>query len=171
MDGAVDVALSDSSTCRHDGTNLKEDGVLYSNFSSENQIPDRTQMSSSSRTQSESSGDNNFQVGEAQTPYTYIDTHIMSGDNRNLAGHGDMNKFEGKNETYFPKWRLPSKIRRKFAVPNKDYGYSMQETSKTADDMDDSSVGVNSPKNSLRVCVDCNTTKTPLWRGGPQGPK
>ncbi|CAA6666162.1 unnamed protein product [Spirodela intermedia] len=22
-----------------------------------------------------------------------------------------------------------------------------------------------------RVCSDCNTTKTPLWRSGPQGPK
>ncbi|KAK3018119.1 hypothetical protein RJ639_004578, partial [Escallonia herrerae] len=24
---------------------------------------------------------------------------------------------------------------------------------------------------TVRVCSDCNTTKTPLWRGGPQGPK
>ncbi|XXG74355.1 hypothetical protein AAC387_Pa07g3095 [Persea americana] len=23
----------------------------------------------------------------------------------------------------------------------------------------------------LRVCTDCNTSKTPLWRGGPAGPK
>lgn len=23
----------------------------------------------------------------------------------------------------------------------------------------------------IRVCSDCKTTKTPLWRGGPQGPK
>lgn len=23
----------------------------------------------------------------------------------------------------------------------------------------------------FRVCSDCNTTKTPLWRSGPQGPK
>ncbi|CAM8994577.1 unnamed protein product [Rhodiola kirilowii] len=22
-----------------------------------------------------------------------------------------------------------------------------------------------------RTCVDCNTTKTPLWRGGPAGPR
>ncbi|KAI8565408.1 hypothetical protein RHMOL_Rhmol03G0256800 [Rhododendron molle] len=25
--------------------------------------------------------------------------------------------------------------------------------------------------NSIRVCSDCNTTKTPLWRSGPRGPK
>lgn len=24
---------------------------------------------------------------------------------------------------------------------------------------------------TIRVCSDCNTTKTPLWRSGPQGPK
>lgn len=24
---------------------------------------------------------------------------------------------------------------------------------------------------TIRVCVDCNTTKTPLWRSGPRGPK
>ncbi|KAF5946688.1 hypothetical protein HYC85_016916 [Camellia sinensis] len=25
--------------------------------------------------------------------------------------------------------------------------------------------------NPIRVCADCNTTKTPLWRSGPRGPK
>ncbi|KAJ7955884.1 GATA transcription factor [Quillaja saponaria] len=31
----------------------------------------------------------------------------------------------------------------------------------------------NSSNNSstIRVCADCNTTKTPLWRSGPRGPK
>ncbi|KAF8388823.1 hypothetical protein HHK36_025503 [Tetracentron sinense] len=34
--------------------------------------------------------------------------------------------------------------------------------------------GINSSCNSnniIRVCADCNTTKTPLWRSGPRGPK
>ena len=31
-----------------------------------------------------------------------------------------------------------------------------------------SSYNNNSP---IRVCSDCNTTKTPLWRSGPKGPK
>ncbi|KAJ6802024.1 putative GATA transcription factor 22 isoform X1 [Iris pallida] len=29
----------------------------------------------------------------------------------------------------------------------------------------------NSPTGIIRVCSNCNTTKTPLWRSGPQGPK
>lgn len=29
----------------------------------------------------------------------------------------------------------------------------------------------NFPSGIIRVCSDCSTTKTPLWRSGPQGPK
>ncbi|XVF35015.1 hypothetical protein REPUB_Repub18cG0108600 [Reevesia pubescens] len=29
----------------------------------------------------------------------------------------------------------------------------------------------NCSNNTIRVCADCNTTKTPLWRSGPRGPK
>lgn len=29
----------------------------------------------------------------------------------------------------------------------------------------------NQSFNTVRVCADCNTTKTPLWRSGPRGPK
>uniref|UniRef100_A0A7N0V648 GATA-type domain-containing protein n=1 Tax=Kalanchoe fedtschenkoi TaxID=63787 RepID=A0A7N0V648_KALFE len=29
----------------------------------------------------------------------------------------------------------------------------------------------NHHSNVIRVCSDCNTTRTPLWRSGPQGPK
>nr|AFK36651.1 unknown [Lotus japonicus] len=40
---------------------------------------------------------------------------------------------------------------------------------------DNSSCNIPSNNNSnipaVRVCADCNTTKTPLWRGGPRGPK
>lgn len=38
----------------------------------------------------------------------------------------------------------------------------------TENSSNSSSNNSNSP---IRVCSDCNTTKTPLWRSGPQGPK
>lgn len=32
--------------------------------------------------------------------------------------------------------------------------------------------GYNGSNNCvIRICSDCNTTKTPLWRSGPRGPK
>ncbi|WCJ42673.1 GATA transcription factor 21 [Euphorbia peplus] len=30
---------------------------------------------------------------------------------------------------------------------------------------------LNNNNSTIRVCADCNTTKTPLWRSGPRGPK
>lgn len=33
------------------------------------------------------------------------------------------------------------------------------------------SSSMNQPLGVIRVCSDCNTTKTPLWRSGPCGPK
>lgn len=34
------------------------------------------------------------------------------------------------------------------------------------------SINITSSNNTpIRVCSDCNATKTPLWRSGPQGPK
>ncbi|CAI9766023.1 unnamed protein product [Fraxinus pennsylvanica] len=34
-----------------------------------------------------------------------------------------------------------------------------------------SSYNNNIDNSPIRVCADCNTTKTPLWRSGPKGPK
>lgn len=36
---------------------------------------------------------------------------------------------------------------------------------------DNYSSNSSSSNNPIRVCSDCNTTKTPLWRSGPRGPK
>ncbi|EEF48061.1 GATA transcription factor 21 [Ricinus communis] len=38
------------------------------------------------------------------------------------------------------------------------------------DDYSSKNLSDNS-NNTIRVCSDCNTTKTPLWRSGPRGPK
>lgn len=46
---------------------------------------------------------------------------------------------------------------------------SFQNT-QTAPSSTTSNHRINS-NSTTRVCADCNTTTTPLWRGGPKGPK
>ncbi|KAE9609889.1 hypothetical protein Lal_00006398 [Lupinus albus] len=81
------------------------------------------------------------------------------------------------------KW-LPSKIRimRKMMVSGQTTdsyvgGSSMQKFEDQKQPLsplgtDNSSNNYpNHNNNTVRVCADCHTTKTPLWRSGPRGPK
>ncbi|GMI92695.1 cytokinin-responsive gata factor 1, GATA TRANSCRIPTION FACTOR 22, GNC-LIKE [Hibiscus trionum] len=45
-----------------------------------------------------------------------------------------------------------------------------QQPSSSPDHSGNSSYN-NNNNSTIRVCADCNTTKTPLWRSGPRGPK
>ncbi|KAG0494241.1 hypothetical protein HPP92_005235 [Vanilla planifolia] len=54
-----------------------------------------------------------------------------------------------------------NKTRRRMSSPLQDRAVLNQEISN----------GNISPSCIVRVCSDCNTTKTPLWRSGPRGPK
>ncbi|KAL8498134.1 hypothetical protein ACS0TY_021461 [Phlomoides rotata] len=65
---------------------------------------------------------------------------------------------EGHNSNY--KW-MSSKMR----VMQK-----MKNDSWETDQMSSNSCSYNN-NSPIRVCADCNTTKTPLWRSGPKGPK
>ncbi|KAF4355626.1 hypothetical protein CsatB_025846 [Cannabis sativa] len=50
----------------------------------------------------------------------------------------------------------------------------LDQTDKRSDSEDMSSKnpsGVSSEESHKKTCADCGTTKTPLWRGGPAGPK
>ncbi|XP_076917842.1 uncharacterized protein LOC143607999 [Bidens hawaiensis] len=49
-----------------------------------------------------------------------------------------------------------------------DHHDHQEPTSSPMDETVHSNTSNNIP---IRVCSDCNTTKTPLWRSGPQGPK
>ncbi|KZV22326.1 GATA transcription factor 17-like [Dorcoceras hygrometricum] len=40
-----------------------------------------------------------------------------------------------------------------------------------SDDMRVNGDSVSSSGTNIKICVDCGTSKTPLWRGGPAGPK
>lgn len=39
------------------------------------------------------------------------------------------------------------------------------------ENINDNNTSNNTCSVPIRVCSDCNTTKTPLWRSGPRGPK
>ncbi|KAL5771031.1 hypothetical protein ACOSP7_015185 [Xanthoceras sorbifolium] len=48
---------------------------------------------------------------------------------------------------------------------------SISETENSCNNNNNSYNINNNTTNTIRVCADCNTTKTPLWRSGPRGPK
>ncbi|XP_047333640.1 GATA transcription factor 16-like [Impatiens glandulifera] len=41
----------------------------------------------------------------------------------------------------------------------------------TSSDSSEDMIIVKTPDDNVKMCTDCGTTKTPLWRGGPSGPK
>ncbi|XVF88752.1 hypothetical protein PTKIN_Ptkin19aG0076700 [Pterospermum kingtungense] len=45
-----------------------------------------------------------------------------------------------------------------------------QQLASSPDNSSNSSYNNNNSSSTVRVCADCNTTKTPLWRSGPRGP-
>lgn len=79
-----------------------------------------------------------------------------------------------------PKWLSPKKrlmLKMKNSEDHTSLTLSNSSVGKVEDQniqasTDHSSSITSSYSNSpIRVCADCNTTKTPLWRSGPNGPK
>ncbi|KAF5481854.1 hypothetical protein F2P56_002473 [Juglans regia] len=99
----------------------------------------------------------------------------------------EINKIEDQSETSSAKW-MPSKMRmmRKMITsertgldtplnPMQKY-FEDQKQPKPPNNSENDNMSRNNSLNSssntaIRVCADCNTTKTPLWRSGPRGPK
>ncbi|KAL4297979.1 hypothetical protein GQ457_12G022470 [Hibiscus cannabinus] len=52
-----------------------------------------------------------------------------------------------------------------------DRKVQINQPSSSPDNSSNSSYNNNNTNSPIRVCADCNTTKTPLWRSGPRGPK
>eukprot|EP01018_Ginkgo_biloba_P028157 Gb_32966 [translate_table: standard] len=130
--------------------------------------PDQA-LVNSSRPQSEISADTHDQErGKPSSKWKEATNDMCSNalNSRDRISQRATPSFEGScsklKDEYFPKWRLPMKIQRKISTPNND---SIQDEPKSCDADD---VGL---RYAQRVCVDCNTNKTPLWRSGPQGPK
>ncbi|KAK8509079.1 hypothetical protein V6N13_062132 [Hibiscus sabdariffa] len=84
------------------------------------------------------------------------------------------------------KW-MPSKMRILRKMMSSERSDLSKSSTAAATKFEDLKVQINQPSSSpdnsinssynnnnnspIRVCADCNTTKTPLWRSGPRGPK
>ncbi|WVZ79659.1 hypothetical protein U9M48_027214 [Paspalum notatum var. saurae] len=83
----------------------------------------------------------------------------------------DMGKLQvgGSLEMAAGGWSPPAKMRitRKAAA---DPG-AAKKPRRRVQGYEDTSMGGRPNLGVIRVCSDCNTTKTPLWRSGPCGPK
>ncbi|KAE8658176.1 GATA transcription factor 23 [Hibiscus syriacus] len=93
---------------------------------------------------------------------------------------GESDDHRHEDSSY--KW-MPSKMR----ILRKMMSSEHSDFSKSSTKFEDQKVQINQPSSSpdnssissyydnnnslIRVCADCNTTKTPLWRSGPRGPK
>ncbi|KAL2547911.1 putative GATA transcription factor 22 [Forsythia ovata] len=49
--------------------------------------------------------------------------------------------------------------------------HKRESSSSLETDLSSNAPSFNNNNDNIRVCADCNTTKTPLWRSGPKGPK
>ncbi|KAE8705885.1 angio-associated migratory cell protein-like [Hibiscus syriacus] len=57
------------------------------------------------------------------------------------------------------------------AMKFEDLKVQINQPSSSPDNSSNSSYNNNNNNSPIRVCADCNTIKTPLWRSGPRGPK
>lgn len=78
-----------------------------------------------------------------------------------------------KGEDGSVKW-MPSKVRMMRRMMVSDQAQKCEEQKQPLSPLgtDNSSNSSSNHSNiNVRVCSDCHTTKTPLWRSGPRGPK
>uniref|UniRef100_A0A2P2JSF8 GATA-type domain-containing protein n=1 Tax=Rhizophora mucronata TaxID=61149 RepID=A0A2P2JSF8_RHIMU len=97
----------------------------------------------------------------------------LKNENRNVSRISVSSKREGKQEkkgkNVSVKW-MSSKMRLMRKTMSLDQAATDIPERSTHNDRS-SQDSPNGSSNTVRVCADCNTTKTPLWRSGPRGPK
>ncbi|KAL0308501.1 UNVERIFIED_CONTAM: putative GATA transcription factor 22 [Sesamum radiatum] len=107
-----------------------------------------------------------------ESSYDEIKNKVNSGLKLTLWKNDD----EGLAEKDIPvKWmstkmRVMQKMKNTDRVTGSSFKQLLQPSSSMETDLSSNSSSYNS-NSPIRVCADCNTTKTPLWRSGPKGPK
>lgn len=99
----------------------------------------------------------------------------MADDNKSSHKLSVFKKEEGdEGNKSTEKW-MSSKMRLMRKMMNSDCTTAKIEQKVEDHQQWDNINEFNSSNNTsnipIRVCSDCNTTKTPLWRSGPRGPK
>ncbi|KAK7839945.1 GATA transcription factor 21 [Quercus suber] len=121
-------------------------------------------------------------VGHGGSSCDHISLKNESESENKFSFWNKESKIEDQSETFSVKW-MPSKMRMMRKMINSEQtGHadiplnSMKKFEDQKQPMAPAKTD-NSSNNSfnnnpiVRVCADCNTTKTPLWRSGPRGPK
>ncbi|XP_028807027.1 putative GATA transcription factor 22 [Neltuma alba] len=117
------------------------------------------------------------------SPFNSRQPQQVKDDRRNVCGgYKEEDEEEESKSGYESAEWMPSKIRlmRKMMIPNTSHPVPRKESNITPNTQTrehQKTQTHKSPPNhrnnttTTRVCADCNTTSTPLWRGGPKGPK
>ncbi|KAF5743051.1 hypothetical protein HS088_TW09G01113 [Tripterygium wilfordii] len=98
-------------------------------------------------------------------------------DDGNGNGNGNPSESSSSVKWMSSKMRLMEKMMNSNQIVVTDHSTHSSETQKhrSTTSQTDNHKEINNPyinsNNAIRVCTDCNTTKTPLWRSGPTGPK
>lgn len=94
---------------------------------------------------------------------------ILDQTNDNFSNNqhiGDEQKAQGSSKWMSSKMRLMRKM-----LGTDQILVKKQRRKQSLQDQTQPNHASSNGSDILRVCSNCNTTKTPLWRSGPQGPK
>ncbi|KAH7834861.1 hypothetical protein Vadar_020399 [Vaccinium darrowii] len=98
-----------------------------------------------------------------------------AGDNSGLSICKVEDEVEDKRDYDTAKWMMSKKIRIVQKMMSTGSHEKQERIIKIKfPDLAKDKCEINSPSNCgnvVRICSDCKTSKTPLWRSGPQGPK
>lgn len=87
------------------------------------------------------------------------------------ATKGNKTAENGSAAKWMPsKMRLMQKMMNSNCTRTEESAKITQKLQYQMDETNEANSFINS-NNTIRVCADCNTTTTPLWRSGPRGPK